>query len=154
MSVGFFLAAILGATPDNKHVHENTKKCRQDVKLRCLYSCEPCHEKPWHPIELFDPDEGDLPLCTQCHDTTKESKFKFQDDCIKLHHEKNVDYPLEENSRTKLLKDPIDIKIFCDAKKNNCKVFCISCHKPMEEPGKRMRVEKYYLSCIRCHKKP
>lgn len=72
---------------------------------------------------------------------------------MQLHHEQNVDYQVEESVGKKLRKNPVGIKLFCDRENNNCKVFCISCHKPMEEVGKRMRVENYFLSCMRCHER-
>ncbi|PLX81374.1 MAG: hypothetical protein C0615_00035 [Desulfuromonas sp.] len=152
---GLLLLFLPGAMNDEwKNVHKETKECREHSKVECQFSCKFCHGEPWQPISHEKLKGGDYSMCTQCHKTKlAELASANLSDCMPRHHQKNIAYaPSGINPRFKLKKRPDNLVLFCDPpESDNCRVFCISCHKPMEEPGKRMRVEKNFKLCKECH---
>lgn len=66
------------------------------------------------------------------------------------HHLENVDY-IPGRTQANLKDAPEGVKLYCEDDGPRCKVLCVSCHFPMEKVGERMKIERGFGNCMRCH---
>lgn len=147
---------LIGADlPEEEVLHGHSVQCQESTKVTCLYQCETCHGESGQPDNPANLEKGDIELCTQCHKWEKRKPGEPRGDCIYEMHRENIEYNDLENPRLMLREKPIGIQLYCDKDRYKCKVFCVSCHNPMQKPDERSSLSELAISyCHRCHDNP
>lgn len=148
------LTAVVAATFSHslvqaiENIHSSVSLCVKNENSTCLSSCKYCHGEPWLPIDIYNLEVGDLYLCIKCHDTRDTFPIEKNITCLSRVHKENIDYIKGSHS---LKNKPHDIRLFCDIEGIHCKLYCISCHKPMRPAVNKIFSKPIFSQCNRCH---